>query len=313
VQAFVDYLAEDPVAIRNEDWPAIHRAIADAISPLKPRGWRKALFLGRELGIVGAVATVIVALLALAAGAFYQATARATEDAKFRTRSEDRLTAIEGTIAKINATLEGMTLNRIGSDPANPESIKEARNVITAAAANRTKIDPIIVKDVGTKFIQAGLNNPDAWNTALAFVNYRSTLNVYVRPVKTVSVPAGAGTNYDLGPRVDGKPSPQGSHIPIPVAAKDAARFETIGKNLNQQLQYGSAQLILTGGALSLDDRYVRHIVFQGVEIHYSGRPLILEDAIFTNCTFVLDNTPTGRQLGEALLASSPISFKTTV
>jgi hypothetical protein len=59
------------MAIRKEDWPAINQAISDAISPLKPRGWRKALFLLREWGVLGTVATLTVALLALAgAGCF---------------------------------------------------------------------------------------------------------------------------------------------------------------------------------------------------------------------------------------------------
>src|ERR1039457_1119157 len=69
------YLPEESVAIRNEDWPAIHKAIQDAIAPLKPRGWKKALHLLREWGVLGTLDTVIIALLALAATAFYQAIA----------------------------------------------------------------------------------------------------------------------------------------------------------------------------------------------------------------------------------------------
>jgi hypothetical protein len=117
-------------------------------------------------------------------------------------------------------------------------------------------------------------------------------------------------THYHIGPLVDGKPVPQPSHIPVPVAPEDAARFETIGKNLNANLTVGSAQLILTGGAVILDDKFVRHVTFQGVEIHYSGKQLRLQDAIFINCTFVMDNTLPARQLGKSLLAESSVTFQ---
>ena len=57
--------------IGKDDWKAINKAIADAIeaaiAPLKPSGWRKALLLLREWGVLGTFAAVIFALLALAA------------------------------------------------------------------------------------------------------------------------------------------------------------------------------------------------------------------------------------------------------
>jgi hypothetical protein len=78
----------------------------------------------------------------------------------------------------------------------------------------------------------------------------------------------------------------------------------------NQQALAGVPELILNGGAVSLDDRYVRHAVFEGVEIHYSGKPLKLEDVLFINSIFILENTPSARQLGQTLLASSKVNFE---
>jgi hypothetical protein len=41
------------------------------------------------------------------------------------------------------------------------------------------------------------------------------------------------------------------------------------------------------------------------------GKPLILENVVFFNCTFVLDNNEPVRQLGEHLLASAEtVSFR---
>jgi len=203
-------------------------------------------------------------------------------------------------------------LEQTSNTPQNQKSQNQAASLLGQAKLNGIRLPEPVIQYAGTRFIEAAETEPSAWKIALDFLNYRSTLNVYVRPVKAVNVPAGSETHFDIGPAVDGKPIPELAHIPIGVAPADAARFEKIGQNLNQNLQFGSAQLILKGGAVSLDDKYARHVFFEGVEIHYSGKPLILQDAVFSNCTFILDNTPYGRQLGQTLLASSTINFEKT-
>jgi hypothetical protein len=60
------------------------------------------------------------------------------------------------------------------------------------------------VKDSGAAFIEAAAKQPAAWNTAIDFLNYRSTLNVYVRKIDTVPVPDEAQTAFDLGDPVGG-------------------------------------------------------------------------------------------------------------
>jgi hypothetical protein len=52
-------------------------------------------------------------------------------------------------------------------------------------------------------------------------------------------------------------------------------------------------------------------VVYDGVEIHYSGGPMILENVVFISCKFVMDNTAPNRNLAEVLLASDRIDFKT--
>ncbi len=93
------------VAIRNDDWKAINKAIAEAIAPLKPHGWRNALHLLREWSVLGATATIIVALLALAAVAFYQATARIEKETKFQVETTATLGQIDKTLAGLQTSV----------------------------------------------------------------------------------------------------------------------------------------------------------------------------------------------------------------
>lgn len=220
---------------------------------------------------------------------------------------------LEGVIERL-ATVEGkldvLILQRAAARISDPNSAKQTSELLQEARKNGARLDAGLIAETGNKFIEATRTNPKAWDTALEFLNYRSSLNVYTRAVKTVNAPPGSVSFNLVG--VTGKPLPELSHIPLAVAPGDAARFEIIGKNLNQQLQFGTAQLILTGGAINLDDMYIRHAIFDRVEIHYTGKTLRLQDAVFANCTFVFENTQPGRELGRALLASSPVSFEKT-
>jgi hypothetical protein len=56
---------------------------------------------------------------------------------------------------------------------------------------------------------------------------------------------------------------------------------------------------------MGLEDEHFRNVVFEHVEIHYSGSPIVLENVSFISCVFVFDNNDRGRELGQALLASS--------
>ena len=109
------------MAIRNEDWDAIHRAIdasiAAAVSRLRPSGWRKALNLLREWGVLGVNVTIIVALLALAATEFHQATARIQKETTFETKTGDRLDAIEKRLTDIEASIFGLRTSQPHKTP----------------------------------------------------------------------------------------------------------------------------------------------------------------------------------------------------
>ena len=88
--------------------------------------------------------------------------------------------------------------------------------------------------------------------------------------------------------------------------------MELIGRPLPQDSVYGPISLLLTGNTAQLDGLYMRHVIFDHVEIHYSGSPVILEDVRFVNCTFVFDNVDHARLLGEQILAEATVNFHTT-
>jgi hypothetical protein len=302
------FFSEAEMKLRDDDkkWftDEIGRQLKEVVESFKPHGWRKAVFVLRELGPLAATAAIVIALLGITLGAVYQSVAHVKEETEFRTNAKNKLEKLDTDVVSLRALISS-------SQPLKSQNQKAAKELLVQA---RQKLVPpipeAVVQQAGMSFIEAAETDPSAWGIALDFLNYRSSLNVFTRTVKTVSVPVGAQTYFDIGPVVAGNPLPKVSHIPIGVAPKDGARFEKIGHDLNQQSQFGTPQLILTGGAVSLDDKYVRHAIFQGVEIHYTGRPLILQDAMFIDCTFILENTQPGRQLGQVLLASLIVNFE---
>ena len=96
-----------------------------------------------------------------------------------------------------------------------------------------------------------------------------------------------------------------------PRSGADAAHYEVIGEDLNKGESRGIAEVLISGSSVRLDDHYLRHIAFNGVEVHYAGGALRMDDVIFVNCTFVFDNTLHSRSLSNTLLASSHVNFST--
>lgn len=68
--------------------------VAISFDLLKPRGWRKALFLLRQFGVLATIPTVFIALLALAGGGWYYAFSRIDKEARFEQSTTDSLQQI---------------------------------------------------------------------------------------------------------------------------------------------------------------------------------------------------------------------------
>lgn len=193
--------------------------------------------------------------------------------------------------------------------PTDKTNQDQASALLDQARSSSIQIPETIIQSAGTRFIDAAASNPDAWPTALNFLNYRSSLNVYTRAVNAVPIPPGLEFRFDLGPPVDHQLIPRLSFVQAGVSPADSARLETIGKNLNQGMNLGVAELIVSGGSLSLDNKYLRHVILESVDVYYTGRPLVAEDVLFVNCTFYINNTKPGREFGQRLLASFKVNF----
>lgn len=213
-------------------------------------------------------------------------------------------------ITQILGMLGPESIKDASLNPSNPQSAKQVEQAIRIALKQGKRIDPALISDAGAKFIDASAGNQNAWNAALTLVAYRSTFNSYERRVDIIPVfPNEILSHFDIQPLIEGKPAPKFSHIALGVLPEQAARYENIGENLNPNR--GSAEYALSGGAVNIDHKDIRHTLFDNVEIHYSGKPLILEDVVFSNCTFIFENTLPSRGLGQSLLAANHVSFQT--
>ena len=122
-------------------------------------------------------------------------------------------------------------------------------------------------------------------------------------------LPPGKVWRYDLPYSEQNKPAMQFSDQ-MGVPAKEAARLEVIGNDLNRELPEGPARITITGGVATLDSHYIRQVVFRQVEIHYSGQSVILENVVFIDCKFIFDNDDNGREFGRVLLANARVTFR---
>jgi hypothetical protein len=271
------------------------------VARLRPRGWKKALHLLREWSILGVTATIIVALLALALTQWNAANGRVAAEASFRTHTEDRLTAIE-------TSLLAMRVKIASSSPADPDSQADVKSALADAKKASIQLPVSLVEEAGKRFIDASATSPEAWETALSFVSYRSGLiPPPSQPSEHINPELGFGTVYQLEP-LQSKPW-IGYVVETSVPQDQAARVEQLSNPPMQPKKNGIATFVMIGGRISLDDFHLRHVILKDVEVHYAGGATLLEDAIFINCRFVMGNLPNARQLATAILGPTPVTI----
>ena len=259
--------------------------------------------------VVGAIAG-IVATLAIIAGGIRFVVSSAITDALIGPSTTLTSLKEQGVSLRrdVDRLLDRSAQNIIKNPAAPAADLKDAANHL-----QQRKIQTPVQEVVSTgKTLQAhGQPNSEQWQAFLAFVGYRTFLNAKPDSAQAVGpLQPGNTWRYGFSP-IPGKHEPvltftQGLGVP----AQQAARMDRIGVDQNGALPRGPLLLVATGGAISLDDWQMRNTVFDGVEIHYSGQRTILENVTFVNCTFVMDNNIPGRRLGEEMLASAAVSFK---
>jgi hypothetical protein len=213
------------------------------------------------------------------------------------------------TLSSIRQSMLSQGITIAASNPTSPRALDEVRSTLADARKHSLPIPVSVVKNGGESFIKASENNSKAWDVALDLVTYRSSINK--SPEHTTNrVPREArNTNfYVVG--VTGKELPAVFAVEPFVPGPQAARWDLIDRDQNAGIKMQTFWLVAKGGATSIDMQHLRNVVFEKTEIHYSGVRVILENVIFVNCTFLFDNVPNSRGLGEQLLATSAVNFR---
>jgi len=218
------------------------------IDSLRPKGWRKAVFELRQWGILGVIAGVIVTLLAVAAGAIYQATARVDRQARFETNTEDRLRTIEVQLLDLRAPHNpGSVLKELNRTDQRTfsESLPALRKVLEqpVSAVNPSQAT---LQGVAEKLRSVNEKSPDYWPVVFEFVNFASA---------TLS-----------GPNVP----PSG-----PVG------FLISTRAFKQDIHIGGQVVKFDGAELS-------DSVFTNCRIIFTENPTIMHNVTFINCVFEL-------------------------
>ena len=140
--------------LRNEDKDWIRGEIRSALGTSKPQGWRKLVFVLRELGPLASSIAIVVTLLGITAAAIYHAVADVQEEATFRTHTGDRLDKIESTLALLQAQI---TSTKYSGD--SPQELKKHSEELKA---------------IKTTLASASRNVPNFWPVSFAIITLAS-------------------------------------------------------------------------------------------------------------------------------------------
>jgi len=212
-------------------------------------------------------------------------------------------------------------LQEMTDNPANPQNILDATQLIATAKAERIRVRPSVIGYAGKKFVKIANDDPVAWNATLAFLDYRSFLNADFVPSLGHLTPATGKSKYLFS--IGTKPNPDYSGTQKAFTVFTAGGYSTPDKaarmeKLDAPEPSGSefAFVVIEGGvdAVVLDGEYLKHVIIRNSDIVYDGGPLRLEDVYFVNCTFhsSFKLTPRSIELSQQILAAANVSFTTT-
>lgn len=185
------------------------------------------------------------------------------------------------------------------------EDFPELASLVDRARLSGVRIKPGLERATFRQSIKAS-SKPEAWDAALVSLEYKSAQDFESRtrvlpPPKDRTDVVKTDYRYtvinDKPPRV----------IAFGVVPEEfGARLNLLGSNKNEGRKQGNKFLELRNGALRLDDMEIRHVVFNHIDVYYSGGPLKIEDVSFFNCSFFLPHTVQTERFAEAVLNASP-------
>lgn len=207
-------------------------------------------------------------------------------------------------ISQILAILSPDIIRKAAAEPS-PQNVKQVEKIVQRAIKQGERINPDLVFEAGTKFVDASKTTPDAWQGAIALLDYKSFLNTSLSDVPVIaSARISLTTNY----RISQPPGITNAKAPsvkvIGAAPKElAAQMDYIGQEQNAESAYGNQYVVVEGGGgVALDNMHLKNIVFVNTRIYYDKGPLVLDNVYFLNCTFVLTRSASGLDLAKAIL-----------
>ena len=221
-----------------------------------------------------------------------------------------RLSGIERDVSRLLSSVSEMELKKASENPSDPQNIQQVKKVLADALTTQTIITSKTVVSEGKRFIDAAQGHPDAWGAALAFLNYKSFLNPASLPpaAKVALKEKWSTTKYYrwVPPNADATPTKLTIYGTVP--REQAAVMAPIGTPPDTSSD-GDKFVVLTGGAMTLDNTEFRHVIFSNVHVAWQGGPVIMRDVYFVNCTFDLlrDN---GQNLADAILSNTAVDFQ---
>lgn len=199
-------------------------------------------------------------------------------------------------------------------------ALQVTAEVLHRALAEELLTDPLVITDVGNAIASIQANDPNEAPTALAaleeLISYRSVQNVGLSPIASQPVADKTNWTISVGPDADHLEKENVRLIAPLVPADVAARYEILGEQRNAENKIGPSLLIISGIRnpihLTLDGKWIRHVVLQDAVVTYKGGPLILDDVYFVHCVFRLHNSASTLGFVRATLSAPGVSFKTS-
>jgi hypothetical protein len=181
----------------------------------------------------------------------------------------------------VNPLVASLQLTKAANFPLDSKSQSDVARAIEKAKQSQVPIPTPVLAEAGRSFVAASAKDPEAWKTVKLLMEYRSNVNSLIFVFPTTG--AVADDTIFATKTIPGKPQPQVGVITSGIPIAEAARFQIIGQPTNSGVKLGPTHVILSGGATTLDNMDIAHAIFVGVEVHYSGAELLLEDTLFVN------------------------------
>jgi hypothetical protein len=300
-QVWTDVVSPENMSLTDKDRAWIRE-------DTNPKGWRRASENIIAVCTPIAIIAVFLALIAITLGALYQSFGHLKEETEFRTNTNR-------TLAAIGVQMTDLRALTIAFRPEKKENQNAAKELLAEARSKAIPpIPPATVERAGASFIDASATQPTAWNVALDFVAYRTTLQENLLAATNAQRLATTPVDIHLSGHYEWNDVPGHGFPTITVGGdvpfyRAATAYLLSKSNLDAGQARGKEVILAIGGALSLDDMAMKHVVLRDVVVFYSGGPVDLKDVIFVNCTFVLANSDTARRFATAVLASTKTSF----